>query len=65
MASTSNMTRDQLRGIFPELASSENQVRRDLGETSSLPVPIPARNISTRRIGDAPSSNGQRPLHSS
>jgi len=63
MASTSNMTRDQFRGIFPELASRENQARRDLGQTqiSSLPVPIPARNISTRRIGDAPSSNGDRP----
>merc|ERR1719481_1611300 len=64
MASTSNMTRDQFRGIFPELASRENQARRDLGQTqiSSLPVPIPARNISTRRIGDAPSSNAERPL---
>merc|ERR1719369_1133843 len=63
MASTSNMTRDQFRGIFPELASRENQVRRDLGQTqtSSLPVPIPVRNISTRRIGDAPSSNHERP----
>merc|ERR1719153_18393 len=63
MASTSNMTRDQFRGIFPELASRENQLRRDLGQTqtSSLPVPIPVRNISTRRIGDAPSLNHERP----
>jgi len=49
ISATSTLSRDQFRVIFPELTSRENQGRRDLGEASSIPVPIPARPTTARR----------------
>merc|ERR1712098_854594 len=49
ISATSSLSRDQFRVIFPELTSRENQGRRDLGEASSIPVPIPARPTTARR----------------
>merc|ERR1711942_231018 len=61
MASTSSMTRDQFRGIFPELASRENQARRDLeiflrGESEMLLLMVSA-------LGIVPGLELRRPLN--